>query len=154
MTNTTKSAPIEEEPTQRRLRRKRRKKPKFRRHESWRYKRLKEPWRKPDGIDNKMRKKVKGWPKSVEIGYGSPKSMRGLHPSGYEEIRVHTVEDVSLVDSEKQAIRIDRTVGARKRVEIIARADERGIHILNPRQIREPEVLEAEEETEGEGEAE
>ena len=29
--------------------------PKFRRQESWRYKRLAENWRKPKGIDNKMR---------------------------------------------------------------------------------------------------
>jgi len=31
------------------------KKPKFRRQESWRYKRVSEIWRKPDGIDSKMR---------------------------------------------------------------------------------------------------
>ena len=36
-----------------------RKKPKFRRQESWRYKRVPDKWRRPHGIDSKMRKKVK-----------------------------------------------------------------------------------------------
>ena len=43
-------------------------KPKFRRHESWRYRRLKENWKKPRGLDNKMRLSAKGWPKSVNVG--------------------------------------------------------------------------------------
>jgi len=35
-------------------------------------------------------------------------------------------------------------VGARKRVEISARAEERGIHILNPREMKELEEVEEE----------
>jgi large subunit ribosomal protein L32e len=129
------------------------KKPDFKRQESWRYKRVKENWRKPRGIDSKMRKKVKGWPPSPEAGYRSPKKIRGLHPSGYAEVWVQTVDDLIKIDPETQAIRIARTVGAKKRVEISARAEERGIHVLNPRKIKELEEIE-EKETEEEGEEE
>jgi large subunit ribosomal protein L32e len=124
------------------------KKPDFRRQESWRYKRVKESWRRPRGIDSKMRKKVKGWPRSVEVGYRGPKKTRGLHPSGYAEALVYNVDDVEKVSPETQAIRIAGAVGARKRVEISARAEERGIHILNPREMKELEEEVGEEEKE------
>jgi large subunit ribosomal protein L32e len=114
-----------------------RKKPKFRRQESWRYKRVTDRWRRPHGIDSKMRKKVKGWPVSPTTGYRSPKKTRGLHPSGFVETRVHSISDLGGIDPELQAIRIARTVGDRKRVEILALAEEKGIHVLNPRIIRE-----------------
>ena len=130
-----------------------RKKPKFRRQESWRYKRVKNTWRKPHGIDSKMRKKVKGWPPSPTPGYRSPKKTRGLHPSGFVETGVQAVDDLGGIDPELQAIRIARTVGGRKRAEILALAAERGIHVLNPRTIREPgEFEEGEEEIEEETE--
>ncbi len=125
------------------------KKPRFRRQESWRYKRVSEVWRKPDGVDSKMRKKKKGWPRSVEVGYRGPKVARGLHPSGYVEALIRTVDDVEKVDPKTQAIRIAHAVGARKRIEITARAQEKGIRVLNPREVEKPlaeeEVEEAEE---------
>ena len=128
------------------------KKPYFKRQESWRYKRVKESWRRPRGIDSKMRKKVKGWPSSPEVGYRGPKLARGLHPSGYEEVLVRNVDDVRKVDPKTQAIRIAHQVGARKRVEISAMADELKIHVLNPMKAIE---LEGElEETEKLGEEE
>jgi len=133
------------------------KKPDFKRQESWRYKRVDKGWRRPRGLDSKMRKKVKGWPKSVTVGYRSPKVGRALHPSGYVEVLVRTLDDVSKVDPETQVIRIARTVGGRKRVEILAGAEERGIHVLNPGKVVEEEELvkeegEAEYPEEGEGE--
>lgn len=121
------------------------KKPNFKRQESWRYKRVEKSWRKPRGLDSKMRKKVKGWPKSVKVGYRGPKKLRGLHPSGYAEVLIRTVDNVNEVDPKTQAIRIAHTVGAKKRVEISARATERGIHILNPKQVKEELVEEIEE---------
>jgi large subunit ribosomal protein L32e len=117
------------------------KKPKFRRQESWRYKRVTDRWRRPHGVDSKMRKKIKGWPASPTTGYRSPKKIRGIHPSGFVETRVMTVDDLIGIDPEIQAIRIAHTVGGRKRVEILTRAEEKGIHVLNPRTTRESEEL-------------
>jgi len=126
------------------------KKPRFRRQESWRYKRVSEVWRKPDGVDSKMRRKKKGWPKSVEVGYRGPKAARGLHPSGYAEVLIRTVDDLDEVDPKAQAIRIAHTVGARKRIEITARAREKDIRILNPREVEKPLAEEEVEEAEAE----
>jgi large subunit ribosomal protein L32e len=123
-------------------------KPKFRRQESWRYKRVTDRWRRPHGIDSKMRKKIKGWPASPTTGYRSPKKSRGLHPSGFLETRVQNIVDLSGIDPELQAIRIASTVGERKRVEILALASERGIHVLNPRKMRVSEEIKESEEIE------
>lgn len=132
------------------------KKPKFRRQESWRYKRVSEVWRKPDGVDSKMRKKVKGWPKSAEIGYRGPRVGRGLHPSGYKEVLIRTVDDLGKVDPKTQAVRIAHTVGMKKRAEISIRAGERGVRILNPLpEVKsEEEAEEVPKETEAKTEAE
>ena len=134
-----------------------RKKPRFRRQESWRYKRVTDRWRRPHGIDSKMRKKIKGWPISPTTGYRSPKKTRGLHPSGFVETRVQSISDLGDIDPELQAIRIGRTVGGRKRVEIMALAEEKGIHVLNPKLTQETEefkkgaeVEEAENQSKGE----
>jgi large subunit ribosomal protein L32e len=115
------------------------KKPKFRRQESWRYGRLRENWRKPRGLDNKVRRKVKGWPSAPESGYRGPKGSRGLHPSSFMEVRVFNVDDLAEVNPEIQAVRIAHTVGARKRMEILDRAKEMGVRVLNPREFRELE---------------
>jgi len=83
------------EPIKRKLAKKKAKKPEFIRQESWRYKRVDESWRRPRGLDSKMRLKRKGWPASPNIGYRSPKELRGLHPSGYREILVRNLSDLA-----------------------------------------------------------
>ncbi|MEM1515423.1 MAG: 50S ribosomal protein L32e [Candidatus Bathyarchaeia archaeon] len=107
------------------------KKPDFVRQESWRYDRVDDSWRKPRGIDSKMRREVKGCPAKVKIGYRGPRKARGLHPSAYREVIVYNIGDLSRVDPKTEAIRIAHTVGAKKRNEIISKARELGIRILN-----------------------
>jgi large subunit ribosomal protein L32e len=128
-----------------------RKKPNFVRQESWRYKRLKENWRRPKGIDNKMRMKIKGWPPTVNVGYRGPKAARGLHPSGYQEVLVHNLVELSKVNPKTQVVRVAHTVGKRKRVKIIAEAKKKKITIVNLKEIKEKaeeKKEELEEETE------
>jgi large subunit ribosomal protein L32e len=107
------------------------KRPKFVRQESWRYDRLSENWRKPKGIDNKMRKQVSGVPALVKVGYRGPRAARGLHPSGYTDNLVFNVNDLSKLNAKKDAARLGHTVGTRKRKEIIAKATSMGIKLLN-----------------------
>jgi len=110
---------------------------KFVRQESWRYRKLKPNWRKPKGIDNKMRLQLKGWPPIVKVGYRSPRTDRGLHPTGKREILVHNVDELSGIDPAKQAVRIARTVGLKKRLEILNEARRIGIRVLNaPRLVK------------------
>lgn len=112
------------------------KKPAFVRPESWRYMRLKENWRRPRGLDHKIRRKIKGWPASVNTGYRGPKIARGLHPSGYREVLVFNVEDLAEIDPKTQAIRIAHTVGRRNRTKIITEARKKKILILNLQEAR------------------
>lgn len=115
------------------------KKPEFLRSESWRYSKLSESWRRPRGLDHKMRRKIKGWPPMVSTGYKGPIIARGLHPSGYSEVLIHNVQEVSNVDSKTQVARIAHTVGRKKRAEIIAQARKKKITVLNAKEVKEAE---------------
>ena len=71
----------------------------------------------------------------VQPGFRGPASVRGLHPSGFEEVRINTPKDVDNVDPKTQAIRIARTVGDKKREVIVKKADELGIRVFNRRDL-------------------
>ncbi len=109
------------------------KKPEFIRMDSWAKPKLEDsPWRRPKGLDNKIRLQRKGFPKIVKVGYRKPKIVRNLHPSGFVEVLVHSPKDLDNIDPTKQAIRIASTVGKRKRLEILEKAKKLGIRVLNP----------------------
>ncbi len=108
------------------------KKPEFKQTDSHKKKKLADYWRKPDGIHNKTRYALKGKTPLVEAGYGSPAAVRGLHPSGFEEVLVRTPKDIESLKVGRQAARIARTVGSRKRAVIEKKAAELGLKILNP----------------------
>nr|WP_324603090.1 eL32 family ribosomal protein [Halarchaeum acidiphilum] len=68
----------------------------------------------------------------VEAGFRTPKAVRGKHPSGFEEVRVHNADDLDGVDPDTEAVRIASKVGDRKRETIEEQAEEAGIRVLNP----------------------
>ncbi len=108
------------------------KKPEFRRTDSHKYKRLDSNWRRPRGLQGKQRRHVAAKGALVQVGYGSPAAVKGLHPSGYMEVLVRNMADMENVDPSVEAIRIAGVVGARKKAIIEAEATKLGIKILNP----------------------
>ena len=83
---------------------KNKKRPKFKRENYFRLKRLQTSWRRPKGIDSKMRHKLKGKRKSPGTGYRNPRAVRGLHPRGKEIVQVANLEELMLINIE---IRVD-----------------------------------------------
>ena len=107
-------------------------KPQFNRQDYHKKKRVPTSWRKPRGGLSKQRIGIKGKGDTVEAGFRSPEAVRGLHPSGFEEVRVHNVGDLEGVDGDTQAVRIASKVGGRKRERIEDECEERSIRVLNP----------------------
>ena len=95
------------------------------------YKRLKKSLRKPRGSTSKLRRHMK--PKGLRpvIGYRTPKTTRFLHPSGFKEILVFNLKDLERIDSKNEAVKIGSSVGKRKRGEILKKAEEKKIKVLN-----------------------
>lgn len=105
--------------------------PAFRRQEWFRYKRLGDTWRKPQGGQSKLRRHM-GYRWNIpSIGYRSPRAVRGLHASGFREVLVHNLRDLEGVDPSREAVRVAHGVGTRKRELIEKACDEREIRILN-----------------------
>ncbi len=115
------------------------KKPDFIRQGGKNLKRLGEKWRKPKGQASSLRIHYKGYGHLPTVGYRNPKSIRGLHPSGYEEVLVFNLKELEKIDPKKQACRIASTVGKKKKIEIMKRAEELKIKVLNPIKIEKEE---------------
>ena len=111
------------------------KRPTFKRQNWFRYKRLGEKWRRPRGIHSKMRRHFKYRIPVAQVGFRGPASVRGLHPSGFEEVLVHNLKEVENVNPETQAVRISSTVGDKKRELIVKKADELKIRVFNRRDL-------------------
>jgi len=88
-------------------------------------------WRRSKGHHSQTRRKAKSKGATVKIGYGSPAMIHGFHPSGYEEVLVYRPADVAGIEK-TQAIRVGRTVGRKKQLEIEKIAKEQSIKVLNP----------------------
>ena len=109
-----------------------RKKPNFRKWMSQSYSRLSTSWRRPRGNTNKVIRKEKGKDRMPGIGWGADNATRGLHPSGYFEVVITSANDLQKIDTKTQVAKISGTVGKRKKAEILKKADEMKVKVLNP----------------------
>ncbi|MBI2546864.1 MAG: 50S ribosomal protein L32e [Candidatus Aenigmarchaeota archaeon] len=108
------------------------KNPKFVRWLSASLKRVKSSWRKPKGINSKVAEKRKGKLQMPNVGYRGPRDLRYLHPSGFREVLVSNVDALGKMDAGKEAVRISSSVGNRKRTDILKKAEELKLKVLNP----------------------
>jgi large subunit ribosomal protein L32e len=118
---------------------KKRRRVKFARYGWWKRKKLSKSWRRPRGVDNKMREHRAGKGAWVQVGYRRKKEERGLLPSGVHAVLVFNPNDLAkAVPTDKIAVRIASTVGRRKREVIEEKAAALGVKVLNPMRIVEP----------------
>eukprot|EP00842_Homolaphlyctis_polyrhiza_P002745 jgi/Hompol1/3471/HPOL_003249-RA len=106
---------------------------KFFRHQSDRYDKLAPSWRKPKGIDNRVRRRFKGQIPMPKIGYGSNHKTRHVLPNGFKKFPVSNVQDIDLLLMHNRvfAAEIAHNVSSRKRIAIIERARQLDIKVLN-----------------------
>merc|ERR1712215_469750 len=105
----------------------------FIRHQSERYDKVAPRWRKPKGIDSRVRRRFKGQYLMPSIGYGSNAKTGHMMPDGFRKFVVHNVKDVELLLMMKgtHAAEIAHNVSARKRKEIVDRANQLSVKVTN-----------------------
>lgn len=119
-----------------------RKKPRFLRVESHKKIRLgkgvkkNQKWHGAKGRHNKLRLGENGRIQRPKIGWGSESKTKGF-VGGVKTVRVENVKELSKI--EKGSGIIIGKVGAKKRIEIIAKANEKKIKILNRYKIKNEE---------------
>ncbi|ETN80761.1 ribosomal protein L32 [Necator americanus] len=106
---------------------------KFKRHESERYHRLKPNWRKPKGIDNRVRRRFRGMRAMPNIGFGSDKRTKFVLPCGYKKVLVRNVKDLDmlLMQSFRYIGEVAHSVSAQSRKAIVERAAQLNIKLTN-----------------------
>ncbi|KAK6192495.1 hypothetical protein SNE40_003950 [Patella caerulea] len=106
---------------------------KFYRHESDRYMRVKRNWRRPKGIDNRVRRRFKGQYLMPKIGYGSNKKTRHICPDGFKKILVHNKRELEILMMQNGTFsaEIAHGVSSKKRKDIVERAQQLAIKVTN-----------------------
>lgn len=108
--------------------------PRFTRQASYRYWRIGRDgaWRRPRGQQSKQRRHYKYRSTIVSIGFRGPAAVRGLTPSGFRPVLVHTPEEIAQLAPATDAAIIARGVGTRRRLVLEEAARKLGVHVLNP----------------------
>lgn len=105
----------------------------FPRWQAHQFKRVKDVWRCPRGIDGRFRRKFKGTGPHVNIGYGTDSRVKHVLPNGFKKFRVFNAEDVDLLllHNRKYAAEIAASVSSAKRETILARAAQLNVRVIN-----------------------
>nr|MBI4156849.1 50S ribosomal protein L32e [Candidatus Woesearchaeota archaeon] len=105
-------------------------KPKYLRQDAHRVKKLDKKWRRPRGMHSKMRKRLKSYRRNPEIGYGSPKEVKYLNKEGLMPVLIKSKKDIESAN-ENNILIISRTIGLKKKLEILRQVKGRGLKVEN-----------------------
>ncbi|KAK4440117.1 60S ribosomal protein L32-1 [Sesamum alatum] len=106
---------------------------KFKRPQSDRFVSVKTNWRRPKGIDSRVRRKFKGSTLMPNIGYGSDKKTRHYLPNGFKKFLVHNVKELELLmmHNRTYCAEIAHNISTKKRKEIVERAAQLDVVVTN-----------------------
>ncbi|XP_057764261.1 60S ribosomal protein L32-1 [Salvia miltiorrhiza] len=106
---------------------------KFKRTQSDRFVSVKTNWRRPKGIDSRVRRKFKGSVLMPNIGYGSDKKTRHYLPNGFKKFLVHNVKELELLmmHNRRYCAEIAHNISTRKRKDIVERAAQLDVVVTN-----------------------
>ncbi|XP_031546997.2 large ribosomal subunit protein eL32-like [Vicugna pacos] len=99
------------------------------RHQSDRYVKIKRKWRKPRGIDHRVRRRFKGQILMPSIGYGTNKNTKHVLPSGF---RKFLELEVLLMCNKSYCAEIAHNVSSKNRKAIVERAAQLAPRVTNP----------------------
>ena len=114
---------------------------KFVRHQSDLFLRVKPSWRKPRGIDSRVRRKFKGSIPHPSVGYGSDKITRNVHPHGFKTVVINNVAELEMLmmHNRTYAATVSKSVSSRVRRAIVERAEQLAIRVSNANARVKPE---------------
>merc|ERR1712238_624989 len=105
---------------------------KFARHQSDLFIRIRDSsWRKPKGIDGRVRRRFKGALPMPNIGYGTNKSTRNICPNGFKSAVVNNVSELEMLmmHNRTYAATVAHSVSSRIRKDIVQRAEQLAIRV-------------------------
>ncbi|XP_006893785.1 PREDICTED: 60S ribosomal protein L32-like [Elephantulus edwardii] len=104
------------------------------RHQCDCYVKIKRNWRKPRGIDNRLRRRFKGQILMPTIGYGSNKKTKHMLPNGFRKFLVHNVKEleVLLMCKKSYCAETAHNVSSKDHKATVERAARLAIRVTNP----------------------
>ena len=94
-------------------------------------------WVSPSGIHSKIRRGFRGRRRQPSIGYGLPKQTRFLHFSGLKPTLINDVKQLQDFNPKEKAAIISRTIGLKKKINLLKKAKQLNITVLNIKNIEE-----------------
>eukprot|EP01016_Furgasonia_blochmanni_P018766 TRINITY_DN211_c0_g1_i1.p1 TRINITY_DN211_c0_g1~~TRINITY_DN211_c0_g1_i1.p1 ORF type:complete len:190 (+),score=74.41 TRINITY_DN211_c0_g1_i1:40-609(+) len=92
-------------------------------------------WRKPRGIDNRIRRRYRGYRPMPVIGFRTNTKTRYLNPAGFKTFLITNLQDLEVLLTNNRVFsgEIASNLSARKRAQIVRRAAELNVRLTNGR---------------------
>ena len=94
---------------------------------------LSSAWRRPRGIDCRVRRQYKGNKPMVKVGYKNANKTRHILPNGFKKILIRNVQDIELLLMNNRVYcgELAQNLSLRSREKIIKRAAELNVKLTN-----------------------
>merc|ERR1712166_635892 len=98
-----------------------------------RFKRTKDSWRKPRGVDCFQRRRFRGNIINPKIGFQQARKTRHMLPSGFRKLLIRNEKDIELLlmNNRTYCGEIAQGISPGKRLRIVARAKELNVRLTN-----------------------